>query len=159
MSTKALENHLKPLIPFLEMEGVTELCINKPQEIYVERNSQVTRHEVPGLTLTNLDTLADLVAEFNHQEITSEKPLLSANLLNGERAQFVKAPACEKGKLICAIRRHGMRDMTLNDYQTYALGNIVKTEQGWLRCTSTLSFNPNKPTLPQPDHPAWIRVQ
>jgi type IV secretion system protein VirB11 len=83
---------------------------------HVEQNSQFTRYEVPELTLTNLDTLADLVAEFNHQEITPEKPLLSANLLNGERAQFVKAPACEKGKLICAIRRHGMRDMNLDDY-------------------------------------------
>lgn len=116
MSTKALENHLKPLTPFLQMEGVTEICINQPQEVYVEQNSRFIRYEVPELTLKNLDTLADLVAEFNHQEITPEKPLLSANLLNGERAQFVKAPACEKDKLICAIRRHGMREMTLNDY-------------------------------------------
>lgn len=43
--------------------------------------------------------------------------------------------------------------------QTYALGDIVRTEQGWLRCTPTLSFNPDKPTLPQPDRPAWTRVQ
>ncbi len=42
---------------------------------------------------------------------------------------------------------------------TYALGDIVKTEQGWLRCTSTLSFNPDTSTLPQPDRPAWTRVQ
>ena len=43
MPTKALENHLKSLILFLEMEGVTEICINRPQEIHVEQNSQFTR--------------------------------------------------------------------------------------------------------------------
>jgi type IV secretion system protein VirB11 len=127
MSTKALENHLKLLTPFLEMEGVTEICINRPQEIYLEQNSQFNRYDVPELTLTNLDTLADLVAEFNHQEITPEKPLLSANLLNGERAQLVKvkAPACEKGKLICAIRPQGMRDMTLDDYVARGLQRLA----------------------------------
>lgn len=35
----------------------------------------------------------------------------------GERAQFVLSPACEKGHVICSIRRHQMRDMILNDYE------------------------------------------
>lgn len=116
MSTKALEHHLKPLLPFLHKDGVTEICINRPFEVYLEQNSQFIRHEVPELSLEHLEAFAELVAEFNHQEISPERPLLSASLPGGERAQFVRSPACEKGKLVCAIRRHGMRDLTLDDY-------------------------------------------
>lgn len=119
MSIKALENHLKPLTPFLEMNGVTEICINKPQEIYLEINSKFQKFDVPELEYTHLETLAELVAEFNQQHITAEKPLLSAILLNGERAQFVINPACEKNTIVCSIRRHQMRDMTINDYNNF----------------------------------------
>jgi type IV secretion system protein VirB11 len=116
MSIKALENHLKPLAPFLKMNGVTEICINNPQEIFVEINSQFTKHEIPEFELGFLESLAELVAEYNQQEISPEKPLLSASLPTGERTQFVMSPACEKDKLICSIRRHDVKDMSLVDY-------------------------------------------
>ncbi len=114
----ALEHYLKPFTPFLQLEGVTEICINRPQEIYVERAGHFARYEVSELTLDYLETLAELVAEFNSQEISPEKPLLSASLPQGERIQFVRSPACEIGKLICSIRRPHLRDLTLEDYVT-----------------------------------------
>ncbi len=116
MSIKALENHLKPLKPFLEKVGITEICINRPQELFVEHNSKFTCFKVDELEYSHLETLAELVAEFNQQHISPEKPLLSATLLKGERAQFVISPATEKRKVVCSIRRHHMRDMTLEDY-------------------------------------------
>jgi len=116
MSIKALKTHLKPLNPFLIMEGVTEICINRPGEVYVEKDSVFKVYEVPELEYAHLETLAELVAEFNQQVISAEKPLLSASLPSGERVQFVLSPACEKSHVICAIRRHHMRNMTLSDY-------------------------------------------
>lgn len=116
MSIKALTRYLSPLAPYLEQDGVTEICINRPQEIFVEQHSQFTCYTVPELNLSHLETLAELVAEFNHQTISPEKPLLSATLPGGERAQFVRSPACERDKLIICIRRHGLRNMTLADY-------------------------------------------
>jgi len=118
MSVKALETHLKPLIPFLKLKGVTEICINRPGEVYVEKNSNFNRHDVPALEHAHLETLAELIAEFNQQVISPEKPLLSASLPSGERTQFVLSPACEKGHVICSIRLHQMKDMTLSDYAT-----------------------------------------
>ncbi len=128
MSIKALENHLKPLAPFLQMNGVTEICINNPQEIFVEINSKFTRHEIPEFELGFLESLAELVAEYNQQEITPEKPLLSASLPTGERTQFVMSPACEKNKLICSIRRHAMKDMSLIDYSNANAFKDIKVD-------------------------------
>ena len=115
MSIKALERHLAPLAPFIQADGVTEICINQPNEIYVEKNGNFIRHPIDELDYDFLETLAVLIAEFNHKD--SPSPLLSGSLPTGERVQFVMNPACEKEKLICSIRRHQMRNMTLDDYE------------------------------------------
>lgn len=114
MSIKALERHLLPLKPFLEMDGVTEICINKPGEVYVEKHSQFTRYQVAELENRFLESLASLVAEFNSKDFPA--PLLAGSLPTGERIQFAMNPACEANKLVCSIRRHQMRDMSLDDY-------------------------------------------
>jgi type IV secretion system protein VirB11 len=46
MSTKALERHLQPLQQFLQIDGVTEVCINAPQVVFVEQHQQFTRYVV-----------------------------------------------------------------------------------------------------------------
>src|SRR5262245_17528273 len=114
MSIKALEHHLLPLKPYLQEEGVTEICINKPSEVYVEKNQQFKRHRVSELELSFLESLAALIAEFNHKDFPT--PLLSGSLPNGERIQCVKYPACEKNTMIYSIRKHHMRNMSLEDY-------------------------------------------
>lgn len=115
MSMKALERHLAPLMPYLEKDGVTEICINRPCEIFVECNGAFSRHEVDDLEFSFLEVVAALVAEFNNKEFPA--PIVSGSLLNGERIQLVLPPAAEAGKIVCSIRRHQRRDMTLNEYQ------------------------------------------
>lgn len=114
MSFKALEQHLVPLKPFLNMDGVTEICINKPEEVFVEQAGQFIRYVIPELEHGFLETLSGLIAEFNNKNFPT--PLLSGSLPTGERIQFVMNPACEKEKLICSIRRQQMRDMELKNY-------------------------------------------
>lgn len=114
MSTKALERHLAPLMPYLNQDGVTEICINRPGEIFVEKNSRFQAYDLPELELGFLESLAALIAEFNHKDFPA--PLLSGALPSGERVQFVMHPACENESFICSIRRHQRRDMALEDY-------------------------------------------
>jgi type IV secretion system protein VirB11 len=133
MSIKALERHLIPLLPFIKSDGVTEICINQPGEIFVEKNRHFTRHIVTELDQGLLEALAALIAEFNNKDFPS--PLLSGSLPTGERIQFVMSPACENNKLICSIRRHQEKSLTLEDYQSQgafdeciATGSVKETE-------------------------------
>jgi len=114
MSIKALECHLEPLAPFLQSDGVTEICINQPKELYVEKHGTFLHHTVEELDHGFLQTFAGLIAEFNNKDFPA--PLLSGSLPTGERIQFVMSPACENNKVICSIRRQQMRDMNLDDY-------------------------------------------
>ncbi len=125
MSVKALERHLLPLQPYLQMDGVTEICINQPGEVYVENQGKFTGYFVEELDINFLQMLAVLVAEYNHKDYPT--PLLSGTLPTGERIQFVLHPACEKRKLVCAIRRQQMRDMKLEDYREN--GTFAEVEQ------------------------------
>ncbi len=123
MSTRALENSLQPLQPFLQQEGVTEICINQPGEVFVEEHQKFTRYEIPELTFAHLHTLAVLVGEYNHKQVDFEQPLLAGSLPNGARIQCVLPPACEKGKIVCAIRRHQLHDLSLEDYRETGVFN------------------------------------
>lgn len=114
MSIIALQRHLAPLIPFLSTDGVTEICINKPQEVCVEKAGKFTYYTVPELSYDFLETLAALIAEYNNKDFPS--PLLSGTLPSGERIQFVMNPACEKGTLVCSIRRQQISNLSLDDY-------------------------------------------
>lgn len=116
MSIKALERHLMPFVPFFQTSGVTEISVNQPQEVFVEKHGQFIRHQDPELNHEFLESLAALIAEFNNKDFPT--PLLSGSLPAGERIQIVMNPACEKNKLILSIRRHQMRDMSLDDYET-----------------------------------------
>lgn len=124
MSIKALERHLIPLMPFLQMDGVTEICINQPKEIYIEKNGQFISYQIEELEYDFLDSLVALIAEFNNKDFPA--PLLSGSLPTGERIQFVMNPACENNKFICSIRRQQMRNISLTDYRaTGAFDEIV----------------------------------
>ncbi|MEO8400583.1 MAG: P-type DNA transfer ATPase VirB11 [Gammaproteobacteria bacterium] len=123
MSIKALERHLIPLLPFLKSDNVTEICINRSKEIYVEKKGKFTSYKIEELEIGFLESFAALVAEFNNKDFPS--PLLSGALPTGERIQFVMSPACDSDKLICSIRRHQMRNMTLNDYDERGVFNEI----------------------------------
>lgn len=113
MSVIALERYLAPLMPYLKADAVTEVCINRPQEMFVEQAGQFTSHSEPKLEYGWLETMAALIAEFNVKDYPD--PLLAGSLPTGERVQVVMNPACEAGKVIFSIRRQNLQDLTLND--------------------------------------------
>ena len=115
MSIKALEKHIEPLKPFLQTAGVTEVCINQPGLVFVEKNGNFTRHEIQILEFSFLEALANLIAEFNHKIFL--RLLLSGYLPTGERIQCIMPPACEKNNAIYSIRCHSRHEMSLEDYQ------------------------------------------
>ena len=113
----ALERFLEPLTPFLERDDVFEISINEPGLAFVETTAGSLPCPIPELTYDHLLTLAELIAHSTQQQISARHPLLSASLRSGDRVQVVRPPACESGKVVLSIRRHGVRDLSLEDYE------------------------------------------
>jgi type IV secretion system protein VirB11 len=103
--TSALELNLRPLRPHLEDSGVTELCINKPKEAFVETRRGWERRSLPFADFDWCRRLAKLIANSTRQRVDEATPLLSASLPTGERAQLVLPPATSQGTVAITLRR------------------------------------------------------
>lgn len=111
-----LDAYLAPISRILVQPDVTDIYINHPGEIWIERlGGGIAREEVPALTEAGLWRLARQIASLSHQGINREHPLLAARLPDGSRVQIV-APPATRGPLAMAIRRHVSASLTLEDY-------------------------------------------
>lgn len=121
MTTAALETFLKPVFPWLDQEGVSELSINKPGEVWIEKGGDMRRVSVPELDGEHLLALGRLIAEWTRQEISAERPILSATLPAGQRVQVVLPPAAQEFCL--SIRKP---TSLAYDLKTYEAGGAFK---------------------------------
>lgn len=91
-----LLHYLAPLQRCLEPQDVTELVVNRPGELAVERPGGWEWRDAPELTETWLATLAKAAAAYTNQDVTDETPICSTVLPQGERCQVVLPPAAER---------------------------------------------------------------
>lgn len=101
----ALDLTLRALRPLLARSDVTEICINRPGEAFIETRTGWQRESLPFADLDWCRRLAKLVANSTAQRVDEESPLLSASLPTGERIQIVLPPAATPGTVAFTIRR------------------------------------------------------
>jgi type IV secretion system protein VirB11 len=104
-SASALDLNLRALRPILDDPEVTELCINRPREAFIETHRGWVRRELPFADFDWCRRLAKLIANSTRQRIDESTPLLSASLPTGERAQIVLPPATLPGTVAITLRR------------------------------------------------------
>ncbi len=126
MNNAALDTYLEPFKKLFDMEGVTEVLINRSKEIWVEQNGSTKSYVAEKLDFNHLKALTQLIARFSEQDVTEETPLLSANLPNGYRVQAVIPPACEAQNIILAIRKPSVAQFDLDDCEKMGFFNEVK---------------------------------
>src|SRR5271163_3141215 len=96
---------LRVLKPLLSRPEVTEICINRPGEAFLETRTGWEREMLPFADFHWCYRLAKLIANATRQRITEESPLLSAALPTGERIQIVVPPATPPGSVAITIRK------------------------------------------------------
>ncbi|RYE05972.1 MAG: P-type DNA transfer ATPase VirB11 [Rickettsiaceae bacterium] len=116
MSFAALETYLLPFKNIFAEEGVNEVMINRPGEVWVEKRGNQRKENIAEIDLDHLLGLGRLIAQSTDQIISEEKPLLSATLPNGYRIQVVFPPACEPGIVAYAIRKGSTMSLSLDEY-------------------------------------------
>jgi type IV secretion system protein VirB11 len=103
--SSALVLTLRVLRPLLSDPDVMELCINRPQEVFLETSTGWRREALPHADFEWCRRVAKLVANANQQRVDAASPLLSGSLPGGERIQIVLPPATSAGCVAIAIRR------------------------------------------------------
>lgn len=102
--------------PWLNDKEISEIMINRPGELFIEKQGQMLREEVPRLTRTYLRRLFTFIANESDQILDEAHPLLSASLYDGSRVQLVIPPVAEHYCL--SIRRQSIQALSIEDYQS-----------------------------------------
>lgn len=130
-SSEMLEEYLQPIQALIDDSSLTEICINRPREVWTEGRAGWQRHEVPELSFSHCRQLATLIASYNGKSISADKPVLSSALPNGERVQVIIPPACEANTVSITIRKPSVLDFTLDELDEQgAFEEIAQIQDG-----------------------------
>lgn len=107
------------VLDYMASSDVTEICINRPGELYLETRQGWQRVEVPSLTFERARQFCTAVVNESNtgQRITDTDPMVSLTFPTGQRAQFVMPPACDAGNVSITIRLPARQGKTLLQYQ------------------------------------------
>jgi len=103
--SSSLDLTLRALRPLLANPQVTELCINRPLEVFIETQAGWQREALPFADFDWCMRFAKLIAHSTRQKVDETSPLLSASLPSGERVQIVLPPATTPGCVSITLRR------------------------------------------------------
>ena len=114
-----LDQALERLKPFLSDERDSEISVNRPGELFVERLGVAGMERVVDQQFSAewIRTLSERVAGSTNQVVNDERPILSASLPTGERFQCVLPPAAPDGGAI-SIRKQVIHDIGLDIYNS-----------------------------------------
>jgi len=108
--------HLVPFLPglepLLEDAQVSEIMINGPGNVWVERSGKLEPHDAPGLTAAWLHRAAIHIARPLGLD-PAARPILDARLEDGSRVAICTPPASPE--VAITIRRFGGRAFTAED--------------------------------------------
>lgn len=130
------EGLLSPLMPWLTDATVSEIMVNAPREVFVEKKGVMYRHEVEELTPLYLQRLFQMIANESNQRLNDEHPLLSGTLYNGTRIQLIIPPVSVHHTM--SIRKTSVQPLTLHDYK----------ERGFYSSLLPFHFNDNPTHIP-----------
>lgn len=106
---------LAPIQKLLDDNQIAEILINKPGEVFYEKEGGLHAIVVPEFSANHLTQLFQLIASFSAQALNETHPLLSASLPDGSRVQCVLPPTAKYPTL--SIRRKVVKNFLLKDYE------------------------------------------
>lgn len=103
MYSDSLRAFFKPVLPYLDDESVTEILINGPADVWIERGGRLQKTDA-RFSEEALLGAARNIAQFVGRTLSEERPRLDARMPDGSRVHVVLAPVARNGTTI-AIRK------------------------------------------------------
>ncbi len=120
---------LAPVAGLLAETAVTEIMINGPATVYVERAGRISRVDASFADAEDLLSAVRAIAQYVGKVVDDESPTLDARLPDGSRVHAVLAP-CARGGPMVTIRKFS-RDVLRVD-QLLASGTLSEDAAAFL---------------------------
>jgi len=127
-----------PLEELLADEAVTEIMVNGPNKIYIEKEGRTFLSNVRFRNESHLQTVAKRIARAVGRTLDEQRPYVDARLLDGSRVNIVTSPVALDGTAI-SIRKFPLDTLKLSDLQRFgALSSEMAT---FIRCIAASRCN------------------
>jgi len=103
---------LGPLEPLLQDEEVTDILVNGPYDVYVERHGKLEKTNARFRDAQHVVHIAQRIASAIGRRIDESSPMVDARLADGSRVNIVLPPLCLNGGTI-SIRKFPAQNITL----------------------------------------------
>jgi pilus assembly protein CpaF len=100
----SIATFLSPIVGFLADDSISEVMINGPEEIFVERRGLIERTDAKFRDEQSLIAAVRNIAQFVGRTIDGDNPVLDARLPDGSRICAVLPPCSRKGTTL-SIRK------------------------------------------------------
>src|SRR6185369_11491480 len=122
---------LGPLEPLLKDEQITDILVNTPDQVYVERQGRLERTNITFRDNDHVTTVARRIVTTVGRRIDETSPLCDARLPDGSRVNVAIAPCVLKGTTI-SIRKFAKKKITLDSMvasknMSLKMANFLKT--------------------------------
>jgi pilus assembly protein CpaF len=101
-----------PIEPLLADESVTDILVNGPDQIYVERRGRLELTQLKFRDNAHVINVAQRIAAAVGRRVDESSPMVDARLADGSRVNVVLPPLAIRGACI-AIRKFSKRNITL----------------------------------------------
>jgi pilus assembly protein CpaF len=108
-----------PIEPFLRDPTVTEIMVNSPDVIYVEREGRIFPAEGRFVDETHLRRVIDKMVGLVGRRIDESSPYVDARLPDGSRINAVIAPLCVNGGPYLTVRKFAPDPYQADDLITF----------------------------------------
>lgn len=103
---------LEPVRVHLDDDSVSEILINGPREVFIERSGKLVKTPEYFVVTEQLDAAVKNIAQYVGRHISADNPRLDARLPDGSRVHVVIPPAARLGPYI-AIRKFFKQKLNL----------------------------------------------
>src|SRR6476619_4981910 len=103
-----------PLEPYLRDAGITEVMVNGPNQVYVERSGKLELTNTSFLDDAHLLRIIDKIVSPIGRRIDESSPMVDARLPDGSRVNAIIPPLALRGPTV-TIRKFSRDPYTIND--------------------------------------------
>lgn len=129
---------LDALEALLEDPDITEIMVNGPDRIFIEKEGQLYRWEGHFESEVRLQDVIQQIAAGCNRVVNESSPILDARLADGSRVNIVLAPVALNGPIL-TIRRFPKEGMTLD--RLVSLGSLDEECRAFLELLVRCRYN------------------
>lgn len=123
----SVEYFLSPILPYLRDPAVSEVMVNRFDQVYVERGGKLYKTDAQFVSEDALLSAIHNVAQWVGRRIDEQQPILDARLPNGSRVHAILPPGCRNGTCV-TIRKFKPGGLSLAELVSYGSLNEAASE-------------------------------